>query len=264
MADDGLRIDEDAYDAEVVLHGGNMTAVHRRGDVVLRQAGPWTETVQEVMRRAREAGVAGIPEPLGLAEDGREVVAFVPGEVPQYPMPSWVWHETVLRQAARLLRAWHDATADVRPVDPVWRLPAHEPEEVVCHNDFAPNHLVFDAAADPPRLLGVIDFDTMSPGPRIWDLAYLAYRLVPYLDEKDDEAPAAEHRDARLDLLMDAYGADFARRDLFTAMSRRLVELADASEEQAERTGRNELVSDARMYREDAERVSALALTSSG
>ncbi|WP_432495663.1 phosphotransferase [Kineococcus auxinigenes] len=32
------------------------------------------------------------------------------------------------------------------------------------------------------RLSGVIDWDTTSPGPRLWDLAHLAHRLVPLTD----------------------------------------------------------------------------------
>ncbi len=32
------------------------------------------------------------------------------------------------------------------------------------------------------NLRGLIDFDTASPGPRVWDLAYLAYQLVPFTE----------------------------------------------------------------------------------
>ena len=42
-------------------------------------------------------------------------------------------------------------------------------------NDFAPYNLVLDG----DRIIGVIDLDQASPGPRARDLAHLAYRLVP-------------------------------------------------------------------------------------
>ena len=48
-----------------------------------------------------------------------------------------------------------------------WQTPAHKPPEVICHNDFAPDNMVFDGRR---RLVGVIDGDTASPGPRVWDL----------------------------------------------------------------------------------------------
>jgi len=257
--------DDVGDDAEVELHGGNVTPVSRRGDTVLRQAGPWTATVQKVMLHARSAGVDGIPEPRGFEFPGREWVGYLEGTVPAYPMPAWVWHDSVLVQSARWLREWHDATAGFVATRPVWRAPAHEPPDVICHNDFAQYNLVFDvpesgaiggvASVQEPHLVGVIDFDTMSPGPRVWDLAYLAYRLVPYLDEPADRAPGAERRDERLSILLDAYGMEFEHVELFRAMSDRLRELADFSEATAESTGRAELREHAAMYRADATRI---------
>lgn len=241
-------------EAWVRLHGGNVTPVLRRGDTVLRVAGAWTPTVHAVMRHARRAGMAGIPEPRGVGERG-ELLEYIPGVVPAYPMPSWVWHDSVLDQAARMLRAWHDATAGFIPRGAVWRLAGHEPAEAVCHNDFAPHNLVFDGDEDRPRIVGVIDFDTMSPGPRVWDVAYLAYRLVPYLDETDDRSPGPARRNERLERLLSAYGAGFTRAELFATMSRRLIELADFSDGLAARDGRPELRLHARMYRDDAARV---------
>ena len=35
--------------------------------------------------------------------DGREVVSYLPGTVPQDPMPDWVWAESVLRAAGLFL-----------------------------------------------------------------------------------------------------------------------------------------------------------------
>src|SRR5204863_4404273 len=99
------------------------------------------------------------------------VVGFVVGAVPAYPMPPWVWTDAALDSAARMLRQIHDATARLEIEGP-WRSPVHQPAEVVCHNDFAPYNLVFDSGV----VVGVIDWDFASPGPRVWDLSYLAYR----------------------------------------------------------------------------------------
>ena len=76
------------------------------------------------------------------------------------------------------------------------------------------------------ELVGAIDFDTASPGPRIWDLAYLAYRLVPLTAPGNPDAVRAdEDRAARLERLCAAYGGDGPDAVIATA-ARRVDELA--------------------------------------
>ena len=192
-------------DVEEPLAGGNMGPVSRRGDEVLRTAGPWTANVHRLLQLCADSGIEGIPRPLGYTEDGRERLSYLPGTVPAYPMPDWVWTEQVLDDAAHLLRSLHDASVPLAGVTDGWRSPVRQPAEVVCHNDFAPYNLVFDDG----RLVGVIDFDYCSPGSRIWDLAYLAYRIAPL------GALArftGSERAARLQRLLDTYGLGAAGR----------------------------------------------------
>jgi hypothetical protein len=49
-----------------VLTGGNMSAVVKVGDTVRRTAGPWSPTVHRLLHHLRNAGVRGVPEPLGV------------------------------------------------------------------------------------------------------------------------------------------------------------------------------------------------------
>src|SRR5436190_96044 len=113
-------------DEEELLHGGFMNLVVRVGDSVRRRASPATRTIQRLLAHARAHGAPWVPEPRGYDELGREVLAFVPGEVP-HAMPPWVWDETVLTEVARALRAWHDATASFDSTGAVWGERAHEP-----------------------------------------------------------------------------------------------------------------------------------------
>lgn len=64
---------------EEQLAGGNMGPVSRRGGVVLRTAGDWTPAVHRLLRHCRERGLTGVPEPLGIEPDGREVIGFLDG-----------------------------------------------------------------------------------------------------------------------------------------------------------------------------------------
>jgi len=171
-----------ALDEEHVLEGGHVNRVTRVGDTVRRSAGPWTPTIHRLLAHARNKGLSWVPEPRGLDEAGREVLSFIPGDVP-HEMPAWVWSESVLCEVGGALREWHDATVDFNLGDAIWNLAPPEPKEVVCHNDFAPYNCVFRNG----RFVGAIDFDLCAPGPRIWDLAYTAYRFVPLMPDTNPD-----------------------------------------------------------------------------
>jgi aminoglycoside phosphotransferase (APT) family kinase protein len=148
---------------------------------------------------------------------------------------------------ARLLRDLHDATIGCDATEP-WRSPLHEPVEVICHNDFAPYNCVHREG----RAVGVIDFDFASPGPRLWDIAYLAYRIVPLSTDLTDGFSAAE-RQARLGSLLRAYGTGVTHGELRRTVVTRLAELADLGDQTADALGNPELRRHAALYLRDAE-----------
>lgn len=249
-------VDEVADEQE--LTGGNTTRVVRVGNTVHREAGPWTPTVQRLLAHVRDRGLTEVPEPLGLDAQGREVVSYLPGDVPGWPAPDWLWSGDVLQEAGRLLRRFHDATAGFATSGARWRLPATEPAEVICHNDAAPYNMVFRAG----RLTGLIDLDTAAPGPRVRDLAYLAYRIAPLSgDAFAGVGYGVGHLDpmTRLDALTSAYGFAFTRAEVLDAMVGRLHDLAAWTEARADDGGPAELREHVALYRADARRVAALA-----
>jgi aminoglycoside phosphotransferase (APT) family kinase protein len=234
------------------LSGGNMGSVVRLGDTVVRESGEWTPAVHRLLTHLDSAGVRGAPQPRGFAEDGREVVSFVEGVVPSYPMPGWVWSKTALDSAARLLRQVHDATAG-HDLEGPWRTEVHYPVEVICHNDFAPYNLVFEGS----EVVGVIDWDFASPGPRLWDLAYLAYRMVPLTtaDWADGFGPDSRHD--RLARLLRKYGTDAQPREVIDVVVQRLHDLAQFSDRAAVTLNNTDLSDHATLYRRDAAHLTA-------
>jgi len=69
----------------VPLPGGGRSVVHRRGDVVIRDAGPWTPAVHALLRHLEDAGFAAAPRLVGsgLDTEGREMLTFIDGEFTQ-------------------------------------------------------------------------------------------------------------------------------------------------------------------------------------
>ena len=196
----------------------------RDGDSVLRPAGPWTASVHALLSHLRASGVDWVPEPRATADPARAAVSWLEGDVPAYPMPDWVWAPAVLDRAARMLRELHDATAGFERTGRTWALPAREPDEVICHNDFAPYNLVFRDGLP----VGAIDFEAAAPGPRAWDLAYLAYRLVPLAAPSNPDLPAQPDPPARFTRLCTAYG-DIDPAAVLALVPERLRTLAETA-----------------------------------
>ncbi|KRB38163.1 phosphotransferase [Microbacterium sp. Root180] len=236
--------------SDEVFTGGNSTPVFRRGDAVHREAGAWTPAVHRLLRTLRDAGIEQVPEPLGFDDRGREILSFVPGETLADAAPGVLWSEDILRSAAFLLRRIHDASA--RLVDDgslAWRSARHEPAQVICHNDFA----TYNLTVVGDTLSGAIDFDFASPGPRVWDLAYLAYRIVPFAEDSPDAAGL--DRAQRLDELIAAYGDGIEAADVVATMVRRLDDLREFTLAREAATGRSEFGDHAAMYERDAARL---------
>ncbi|WP_081883383.1 phosphotransferase enzyme family protein, partial [Glycomyces tenuis] len=237
---------------EVPLTGGNMDPVVRVGDTVRRVGGAWTASVHELLDHCAAAGIAEAPRALGLDGRGREILTFIEGETLEQASPEIRWQASMLRASAALLRRLHDAARPLAGQDRTWRGDRRSPVEVVCHNDFAPYNLIVREG----RLVGVIDFDMASPGSRLWDFAYLAYRLVPYAEDAVGFDPARYgDRGERLGELIEAYGAEFDPADVRRVAALRLDELAAFTDRRAAATGRSEFTEHAAMYRRDADRL---------
>jgi hypothetical protein len=236
-----------------LLTGGNMNVVEREGDTVLRIAGPWTPTVHRYLDYLAMAGVTWAPRPLGVEGD-RERLTFVRGDVPLYPLPSWVWSEEILRDGAARLRQLHDASIGFGIDDTVWQSRTKVPSEVICHNDFAPHNLAFERGT----LVGAIDFDMCSPGPRLWDIAYFATRTVPLTSDTPVGAPTMDQARRRVDVLLAAYGSSATWDDVLRLAIIRLYDLADMSREKAEELAKPHLLDEAQAYDRDARYLTTL------
>jgi len=209
---------------EINLTGGTMTAVTRAGNTVRRTTGPWTPRVQQLLTHLRARGITEVPEPLGIDEEGREILSFLPGNAAE-TLKEELRTDTVLTQAAFLLRRLHDATTDIALAwTDGWQSPPREPVEVICHGDFAPYNCVFNGT----RLTGVIDFDNACSGPRLWDIAYAVYRFAPVTAPTNPENFGSVTEQARrVRLFCDAYRLE-DRSGFIAAVIERIKGMADS------------------------------------
>ena len=193
---------------EIPLAGGNVNGgVVRVGDTVRRNTAPQSPLIHKLLLHLETQGFDAAPRFLGLDDAGREMLSFIPGTSEATP-ETWEGDDAALA-AVRLLRRYHDATtALVAEKHEGWAISSPNParHEVICHNDLGPYNMVFDGA----RPVAIIDFDLAGPGPRIRDLAYLAYWFAPLCFSRDDLAPLAEAELAagcpRLRLICAEYG----------------------------------------------------------
>ncbi len=148
-----------------------------------------------------------------------------------------------------MLRRFHDASLGFPREGAVWQQPARSPDEVVCHNDFVAYNFVLRDG----RIVGVIDVDMASPGPRARDLAHLAYRTVPLAHPANPDLPDSplDARRSRLRRMVDAYGGPGLPEVLA-----HVGPLLDEAARYAEGRG-GRFLDHARGYRRDAEWVRA-------
>ncbi|WP_245674118.1 MULTISPECIES: phosphotransferase [Actinoplanes] len=196
----------------------------RIGDVVHKEASPWTPTVHALLRHLEDAGFEGAPRPLGFDRQGREMLSYLPGEVigDRLPWPGWAFTDDMLVQVGQWLRRLHDVTAQFRPParEQWFAGAAWKPGMIVGHQDAAP----YNAVVDDGRLVGFFDWDTAGPSTREFDLAFTALSWVP-LYTPPAAAVLGFHepgdRSRRLHLLLDAYGYSGDRPALSAVLIRR-------------------------------------------
>ena len=218
----------------VPLTGGGVNEVVRIGVTVRRPTGRWSPLVHGLLRHLREQGFAAAPAFHEVTADGFEILDFIPGEVSNYPPTPAAASPEALATAARLLRRYHDSTVGYAPgVVDGWMLEPREPVEVICHGDYAPHNCVLDGN----RVIGIIDFDTAHPGPRLWDIAYAVYRWAPTTAPGNDSGFGTPLEQAlRARQFCDHYGLDRAgRADLVVAIRDRLQALVDFMHAEADR-----------------------------
>ncbi len=240
-------------DSPEPLRGGNMNLPLKRGNLVYKDAHGASETIHRLLCHVRGRGLSWLPESYGIRE-GKHILSYIRGEVPA-DTPDWLWTGELLREGARRLRQWHDATEDFSLEGATWLLENDEPREVVCHSDFAPYNIVFR----DHEFEGLIDFDLCCPGSRLWDISYALYRFVPLLPESDlgrgfETSPLpGEGKIQRMKDFLNAYGGGEQKYlydipEALAKVQKRLTALSEWSLAYGKERNNEEILHHAAMY----------------
>lgn len=192
-------------EVETELLGGtaNRGLVVRVGDTVRRPLRASSTATHALLQHLESVGFKGAPTFLGVDSQGREVLSYLTGQTVTTPYPDWSMTDEALDSVAQLLRAYHEAVADFRPVGYEWAepVPSAYVTGLISHNDPNLDNVVFrDGVA-----VALIDFDLAGPGSALWDVA-TAVRLWAPLRPKADIHDVRRGRSlTRLRRFADAY-----------------------------------------------------------
>jgi hypothetical protein len=184
---------------------GSTQKVVRIGETVRRQPHRNAPAIQALLGHLEKAGFDGAPRAFGFDDQGREIISYIPGRAGHYPLQPHVLSESTLVRLGLLLRDFHDATASFSlPVGVVWHDAVKEAPEIICHGDAGPYNVIF-RNGNPVAL---IDFERATPGPRVWDIAFVVYRFAPLCGLSEQGMTLAFLRQIarRIRMFSDAYG----------------------------------------------------------
>lgn len=218
-----------------LLSGGRENSIFRIEDKVCRPAGTWSYAVHQLLKHLENEGFELAPKSYGFDDKGNEVLSYVEGDVFNYPLTGAVATDEALISAAQLLRKLHDVSSSfvtqALAENLQWMLPSWEPAEVICHGDYAP----YNVCLQGNQTVGVFDFDTAHPAPRVWDIAYAMYCWAPFKTHQADAMGDIQSQAVRAKLFCDAYGVSVGEREsLVTAMLSRVQALVDFMYREAE------------------------------
>lgn len=195
--------------------GSLPSGASRSGEVVLRDPGPWSPAVLDLLRHLEQVGFDGAPRVVGdgYASDGRLAVSFVPGKSP-HPGP---WPDDHVASVGALLRSLHDATGSFRPAaGAVWQDTwlhqiGNDGDVVFGHGDAAPWNIV----GRDGRPEALVDWEFAGPIDRLTELAYAVW-LNAQLHDDDvaqlQDLPEARARARQVHAILDGYELPSKRR----------------------------------------------------
>jgi hypothetical protein len=169
--------------------------------VVTRPSGRWTASVHHLLNWLRSDGHEFVPRPIGRTTQ-TEQLEFLAGRDQGWPFIAEIQSLEGAYECGVLARRLTEALARYPcPPGAVWQSAtgAPVPGTQMQHGDLGPWNLLWTESG--PTVCGVIDWDQAEPGDPTYDIGFLAWFLVPVMDDERARArgfSSAPDRPARL------------------------------------------------------------------
>ncbi len=150
---------------------------------------------ERLLRHLEAVEFAGAPRWLGVDQQGRDTLSYLPGWVAAVDQQL---SDPQVVAAGRLLRSFHDATRGSALAGS---------RETVCHHDAGPHNMVF---GDDELPYALIDFDLAGPGAALEDVSFAVWLCCINSAWLQSSPVAEQARQVRL--LVDSYGLGWLRR----------------------------------------------------
>ena len=217
------------------LKGGRGN-IYRNKNIVYRPAEKWSKDIHEFLKYLHDNGFDQVPYPYGIDINNQEKVSYIEGDVYNDILPKEIRSDETLISFCRLIKSFHDLGEEYVKLltgNEKWMLPICTPIQTMCHGDLAPYNIVMK----DNEAVGIIDFDTLHPGSRMWDIAYSLYRWIPLMSPDNPENFGSEDdKLRRLKLFIETYGLRVNDdKELFDSVIRRLEYLIDYMVGEAEK-----------------------------
>lgn len=196
----------------IELPAGDVTeGIIRIGDTVRRPHQPQSYAVAAYLDHLQRVGFDASPRFLGLDNEGRDVLTFLPGDVAGSDVEPRFRGDDLLASVARLVLRLHVASEGYVPIEEAFPTRPGAPEdwELVSHMDVTPQNVTVVGE----HAIGLIDFDLARPTTRLLDSYNTAMHWVPILAPEnlpDGVEPGDVLR--RLRVFADAIGWSDAER----------------------------------------------------
>ncbi len=169
---------------EILLSGGALLSrgVVQIGRTVRRPWGPWTPSVHRLLQYLTAAGFPYSPSPQGRDEKGREILSYIEGRDSGSPYCSALVANSGAFQLGRLVRLLQTALASYEcPSDAIWQFAVGQPstESALQHGDLGPWNILWRGN----HVVAIIDWDFVHPGYPLFDVGYLAWSAIPFMDD---------------------------------------------------------------------------------